>query len=110
VRAAVPGVPLEDLEVMAFGNQLLIKAELRHDHPEHGVTVHVCDFRPGIVFRSIEFPQPIDLKTMELECRDGVLHVRAYKEGAVRADHPKKSPGQKRTKAAVSPRAAKAKA
>ena len=39
---------------------VLIKTDTPHQHGPEG-TVHVCEFGPGKIFRSIHFPEQINL-------------------------------------------------
>ena len=104
VKVAVAGVNSSDLEVIAAGNQILIKGEFRHDHAENESRIHLCDFKSAVLFRKIDLPEPIDLKTIELEFRDGMLRITVYKEGVSASE------GSRPAKTTTSPRSrAKAK-
>ncbi|MBI2833320.1 MAG: Hsp20/alpha crystallin family protein [Acidobacteria bacterium] len=39
--------------------------------------MHLCEFRPGQLFRGIKLPAPIDPDAVKAECRDGLLRVTA---------------------------------
>jgi len=45
-------------------------------------TILLRDFKPAAVFRSVQFPQPIDVRSVEVEFQDGILRVTAAKAGA----------------------------
>lgn len=85
LRLAIAGVRPEDLNVMAAPGQMLVKCEFHHDHAPEAGTVHTCDFRSATVFRSIDFPEPIDTKSVKTGFQDGILLVTAARQGAAQA-------------------------
>ena len=97
VRCAIVGIDPDDVNVMAAPDQLLVKCDFRHDHESDLGIVHICDFKSATVFRSIRFPQPIDLKKVKVQFEDGVLRVSAEKAGheEVPLKRPKRSPIRK---------------
>jgi HSP20 family molecular chaperone IbpA len=82
VRFAVAGVNPDDVNVMVTSDQILLKSQFAHEHDSDVGTVHFCDFRSATVFRSINLPKPIDLKTVKVDFDGGMVHVTASKEGA----------------------------
>src|SRR5205809_5734244 len=62
VGFAVAGLSPDDVNVMVTADQILLKSEYRHEHSAGEGTVHLCDFKSTTVFRSINLPQPIDVK------------------------------------------------
>jgi HSP20 family molecular chaperone IbpA len=90
VQLAVAGIDPDDVNVMASTDQVLVKCECRHDHgPDLGI-VHFCDFKSATVFRSLYFPEPVDLASLKVQFDGGMLQITAAKEGAVPA--PKRQP------------------
>src|SRR5688572_4337636 len=55
VEAALAGVSPKDLDVQVTPYSLLIQGNGAHQH-RPGETVHACEFRPGRLFRAVEFP------------------------------------------------------
>jgi HSP20 family protein len=88
VQMAVPGISPDDLNVMAASEQMLVKCTKAHEHPDDAEVLHVCDFKSGTLFRSFRFPQPIDLDTLNIEFKDGMLRISAVREGAAAAPRP----------------------
>jgi HSP20 family molecular chaperone IbpA len=89
VRFAIPAIDLKDVRVMTSPDQLLVQAEYDHFHESDEGTVHLRDFKAGTVFRSLRFPEPIDVDSIDVEFRDGILRVLAAKAGAaVRTKRP----------------------
>ena len=76
VLAATPGIEAEDLDVQITPEDVLIKADSPHEHAPDG-TVHVCEFAPGRIFRSVHFPERIDPESAKAEYTNGMLHVTA---------------------------------
>ena len=76
VLAATPGVEAKDLDVQITPEDVLIKADIHHDHPDEAA-VKVCEFGAGQLFRSVHFPQAIDPATATAEYRNGLLRVMA---------------------------------
>jgi len=76
IRMAAVGIDVKDLRVFATSDQALVKAEFRHEH-EPGAKIHSCDFRSAMLFRSIRFPASIDLATLKIELKAGMLLVTA---------------------------------
>jgi HSP20 family molecular chaperone IbpA len=97
VKLAVAGVDADDVEVIATPDQMLIKCEFNHRHDSDSGIVHLCDFKSATVFRTIQFPQPIDSESTKLEFEGGILRITAQKEGRVQrsAPAPKKPAGRK---------------
>ena len=77
ISVAVPGVDPKDIDIEVTPEYLLVKAESRHEHQEDKGLVHMCEFEPGNLFRSIRFPKAIDPDKVQAEFKNGVLHVSA---------------------------------
>ena len=82
VRLAIVGLNLQDISVMASPEQMLVRGDYREDPYSEDGTVHLCDFKSATVFRSIRFPQPVDVNSIDIEYHDGILRITAAKEGA----------------------------
>jgi HSP20 family molecular chaperone IbpA len=79
LQMAVGGIDFEELQIMTGPDEMLVKADLQHQHNPEGGTVHLCDFRSATVFRTIRFPEPIDSKSLKLQFREGMLRITAQK-------------------------------
>jgi HSP20 family protein len=77
VLAAVAGVEPKDLDVQVTPEELLIKGEITHQHTDDEGRVHLCEFKPGKLWRSIRFPHTIDPATAKAEYRNGLLRLTA---------------------------------
>ena len=76
VLAALPGIDAKHLDVQITPEEVLVRAETPHEHAADA-TVHVCEFGPGKIFRSIHFPETIDPESAKAELKNGMLHVTA---------------------------------
>ena len=77
LEAAVSGVDAKDIEVEVTSEDIILKADVQHDHKGHKGTVHLCEFRPGKMFRSIHLPKRIDTDKVKAEFRNGLLRLTA---------------------------------
>jgi HSP20 family protein len=73
-EAELPGLKMEDLEILACGNELTIKGE-RKDCQKDGVTYHRRERGVGSFSRVIRLPVPIDANKVEASLKAGVLTV-----------------------------------
>src|SRR4029077_6800255 len=99
VKFAVAGVNPDDVHVMVTPDQVLLKSEYNHQHDADTGTVHLCDFRSATIFRSVNLPQSIDVKSVKVDVVDGLVTVSASKQGAEQAPkRPRKTPTKKTTR------------
>jgi HSP20 family protein len=77
VRAAVPGMEAKDIQVEVTADDLLVKAETRHEHKEEKGKVYKCEFESGRLFRQIQFPKRIDPDKVKAEFKNGMLTITA---------------------------------
>jgi len=77
VEAAVAGVTPGQLDVRVTPGELLIAAELHHNHREQEGDAVVCEFANGPLFRSYKFPEPVEPGHVTAECHNGLLRVTA---------------------------------
>ncbi len=94
VRLAVVGIDLENVRVMTSPDQILVRGDYRRVRETEEGTVHLCDFKSATLFRSVRFPQPIDLNTVDVEFKDGILRVTARK-ASVQQARPKRVAARK---------------
>ncbi len=82
VRAEVPGIDPEDVDVSVAGNQMTITGKKEEStERSRGDTYH-RESRYGAFRRVIPLPAGVDPDKMQAECANGVLTVRAEKTGA----------------------------
>lgn len=77
LQVAVPGVDAKDIDIEVTAEDILIKADVKHEHTESKGEVHTCEFASGHLFRSIHLPQPIDADKVKAEFKNGMLTLKA---------------------------------
>lgn len=77
-EAELPGLTMEDIEVLVMGDELTIKGE-RKDTEKEGVTYHRRERGLGTFSRVLRLPIQIDAEKVEATLRDGVLTVKLPK-------------------------------
>ena len=77
VRAEVPGLGVEDIEVTYIGNTLSIKGEKLAEVEEEGAGKGcLCrERRFGSFSRTVTLPEPVDDASITAKCQNGVLEV-----------------------------------
>jgi HSP20 family protein len=79
VRAELPGVGSEDVDVSVTGNVLTIRGEKRNEELEEGASCRRTERRYGKFVRSLEFPTDLATQAVEARARNGVLSIRLPK-------------------------------
>jgi HSP20 family protein len=79
VRAAVPGVKPEDVEVTVQGERLTLRAEVRAQEETTGDNWLMREQRYGTLQRSITLPSPVSSENAEARIEFGVLSLRLPK-------------------------------
>ena len=75
VRAEVPAVKKEDLEVSVSGNLLTIKGETRHEEKEEKGDYYRCEISSGAFSRMVTLPAEVDESKAKASLKDGVLEL-----------------------------------
>jgi HSP20 family protein len=79
VRAALPGVRPDDVDVMVQGDQLTIRGETHAQEERSGDTWLVHEQRSGTMERSITLPGIVNSENAEARLENGVLTLRLPK-------------------------------
>src|SRR6266850_7879005 len=74
VKADVPGLKLEDIDVSVLDNELSIRGE-RKEQPAEGATVLRRERGAGSFVRTVILSTPIDAARVQATMEDGVLTV-----------------------------------
>jgi HSP20 family protein len=77
IKVAVPGVDPKNINVEVTPEDILVKADLRHEHEEKKGEVYTCEFASGNLFRSIHLPKKIDPEKVKAEFKNGMLSLKA---------------------------------
>ena len=79
VRASVPGVRPEDVEVTVQGERVSVRAEVRSDEERRSANWLMREHRYGTLQRSITLPAPVSSEHAEARIEHGVLTLRLPK-------------------------------
>jgi len=82
VEAEIPGLKLEDIEVLVSGDELTISGERKAETAE-GTTVHRRERGVGRFSRVVRLPVEVNADAVEATLREGVLTVRLPKAESV---------------------------
>ncbi len=78
VEAELPGLGMDDLEVLVSGNEVTINGQRKIDAAQ-GATWHRQERSQGRFSRTLSLPWEIDADKVEAKLQDGVLTVRLPK-------------------------------
>ncbi|HXG42795.1 MAG TPA: Hsp20/alpha crystallin family protein [Dehalococcoidia bacterium] len=84
VRAALPGLRPEDVDISLQGDQLTIRGEYRHEAKEEKGNYHRRELRYGTFARSVTLPVQVDADKAEAVFEHGMLTVKLPKAPEVR--------------------------
>jgi HSP20 family protein len=87
VRAEIPGVDKDSLEITAHGDQLAIRGERLPTPAEPSASYHRREREGGRFRRVVTLPQRVDADKVQATYRDGILEVRLPRVGE---DKPRK--------------------
>ncbi len=73
VRAELPGIQPDDLDISATGNSLTISGERKIPAEGEGARYHRREREAGRFSRVLNLPDQVDSDKIEAECRNGVL-------------------------------------
>lgn len=76
VRAGLPGLRPEDVEVNLDGNVLTLKGEARNDWQKEDAKVYHREHRYGAFTRSLRLPKNLNLDEIEAKVEHGVIQIR----------------------------------
>jgi len=79
VRAEMPGMAPEDLDVTISGNQLVLAGEKKESSEKRGKDFYHSERRFGAFHRSIPLPAAVDAESVEAEYANGVLVIHLKK-------------------------------
>lgn len=79
VRAEIPGVDPQQLDLSVLGRELWIAGEKKDPLDRSGKEVHLSEIRYGKFRRSIPLPSEVDTEHVEADYTNGVLTVRLQK-------------------------------
>ena len=84
VKASLPGISPDDLNVTLEDNVLTIQGEAKEDQTIEENSYHIRERRYGSFSRSVRFPVPVEGDRVEAEYENGVLTLTIPKAEAVK--------------------------
>lgn len=84
VKASVPGIDPDDLDISFSGRTLTIKGETKSEEGKEGQRYHLRERRYGSFARSITLPTPIKVDSIEARYDAGVLTLHLPKTEEVK--------------------------
>ncbi len=75
IKAEVPGVKKDDIQISLSGNRMTIKGESRHEEKEEKGDYYRCEISRGSFSRMITLPADVDDTKAKAEMQDGMLEV-----------------------------------
>jgi len=99
VRADLPGVKEEDIDVSIEGDTLTIKGKKESESEVKEESYYCCERFYGSFYRSIALPSTVDAKKIEASYEDGVLEVSLPKAAEVKPKKVTVSAKKKKEKA-----------
>jgi HSP20 family protein len=79
VKASLPGVKPENIEITLDNHVLTIKGEAKDDQTIDKGSYHLRERRFGSFMRRVTLPLAADVEKVEATCTDGVLTIQAPK-------------------------------
>ena len=79
IRAELPGVKKEDLDIDLNDNYLTIRAKKEFEKEEKEKSYRRSEFKYGEFMRSIYIPQEVDIEKIDAELEHGILKIRIPK-------------------------------
>ena len=79
VRAELPGVKKEDVEVTASEDQIVVTGESRSEQEVKEEGYYRKELRQGSFRRTVALPHPVNPEEVSAKFTDGVLEIRAPK-------------------------------
>lgn len=84
VKASLPGISADDLNVTLEDNVLTIQGEMKEDETIEEANYHIRERRSGSFSRSVRFPVPVEAGKVEAAFENGVLTLTIPKAEAVK--------------------------
>ena len=89
VKAELPGVKKEDLDIDIDKNHIIINAKKEEDTEEDTKSYRKSEFRYGEFSRSVYFPMDIDVEKTNAQLEHGILKIKAPKMAAEKSQNKK---------------------
>jgi len=77
LEAAIAGLEAKEITVEVTPEDVILKADIHHEHHDQKGIVHYCEFERGKMFRTIHLPKKIDTEKVKAEFKNGLLRLTA---------------------------------
>jgi HSP20 family molecular chaperone IbpA len=77
LELAAAGVDPNNIDIEVTPEDILVRADVHHEHRKEKGDVHVCEFTHGNLFRAIHLPKKIDPEKVKAEFKNGLLTLNA---------------------------------
>jgi HSP20 family protein len=85
VKAQVPGVPKDNIQVTMTDNAMTLKGEMKEEEKKEGKNYYRREWRYGAFERTIPLPVAVQAEKITADLKDGVLTVTLPKHEAAKA-------------------------
>jgi HSP20 family protein len=85
VKAELPGMKQEDIELAVSGDKLTVKGDKRTESGVQDENYHRAEIEYGPYYRSVTLPEDVDTKNVEATYENGVLRVTLHKAAGAKA-------------------------
>jgi HSP20 family protein len=83
VKAEVPGIKTEDIDISIMGDLLTVKGEKKDELETKEENYYRREMSYGSFVRSIRLPSSVDVDKVSASCDDGILEIDLPKAGVV---------------------------
>jgi HSP20 family protein len=83
VRAEIPGVKPEEVDISVTGNMLTLKGERREEHETKDEDFYMRESSYGTFVRTLRLPEGAEVDHIKAEVRDGILEITVPKAAHV---------------------------
>ena len=84
VKAALPGLKAEDVEISVTGDTLSLRGEYKQESEKKDATYHIREQRYGSFERSVRLPIDVQTNKAEANFEDGILTITLPKAETVK--------------------------
>jgi HSP20 family protein len=85
VKAQVPGVPKDNIQVSMTDNAMILKGEMKEEEKKEDKNYYRREWRYGAFERTIPLPVAVQAEKVTADLKDGVLTVTLPKREAAKA-------------------------
>jgi HSP20 family protein len=85
LELAAPGIDPKNIDIEVTPEDILIRADVHHEHRKEEGEVYICEFAHGNLFRSVHLPKKIEPEKVKAEFKNGLLTLNAPVAAEARA-------------------------